>query len=91
MLRRLRSHRSVTPVGLVPEAHLTGLRSDRHLLTVVHGRDEGELYDLAIDPTQTVNRWADPQFQTVKVQLLKRLCDRMAETIDPLPPTEAAY
>ena len=73
------------------QAHLTGLRSDRHLLTVVHGRDEGELYDLAIDPTQTVNRWADPQFQTVKVQLLKRLCDRMAETIDPLPPTEAAY
>jgi len=75
----------------VGEAHLTGLRNERYLLSVVHGRDEGELYDLQKDPTQTVNRWADPQYQAEKVQLLKCLCDRMAETIDPLPKVESAF
>jgi arylsulfatase A-like enzyme len=75
----------------VGEANATALRSKEFLFTVFHGREDGELYDLKKDPSQTVNRWNDPSCASVKTQLLKRLCDRMAETIDPLPPTEAPY
>ena len=72
-------------------AYATGLRTRRYAMTVVHGRDEGELYDLEADPGETVNRWRDPDFLAVKAALLHRLADRMAETIDPLPPTEAPF
>lgn len=72
-------------------AYVTGLRNREHALTVVHGRDEGELYDLKQDPTETHNRWNDPAYTAVQMKMLKRLCDRMAETIDPLPATEAGY
>lgn len=80
-----RAYRKVFP------AHITGLRTHQFLFTVVHGRDEGELYDLANDAGQTVNRWNDPHHASTRTRLLKQLCDRMAETIDPLPPVEAAY
>lgn len=72
-------------------AYTTGLRSRDFLFTVVHNGNGGELYDLKKDPTQTVNRWDDPQYLTVKADLFKRLCDRMVETIDPLPRVEAGY
>jgi arylsulfatase len=75
----------------VGEANATALRSKEFLFTVFHGREDGELYDLKKDPTQTVNRWSDAKYQEVKMRLLKRLADRMAGTVDPLPQTEAAY
>jgi arylsulfatase A-like enzyme len=68
-----------------PEVYATMVRTDRHKLVNVHGRDEGELYDLERDPLERTNRWSDPDYAAVRSRLLVRLSDRMAETVDPLP------
>lgn len=68
-----------------PAAHLTMVRTRRHKLVCAHGSDTGELYDLEEDPGETNNRWDDPDCGPVKTHMLKRLCDRMAWTVDPLP------
>lgn len=72
-------------------AYVTGVRTRTHALLAVHGQDDGELYDLERDPTETHNLWRDPQSLPVKTQMLKLLCDRMAQTIDPLPVVEGNY
>ena len=68
-----------------PKAFVTMVRTRSHKLSAVHGRDEGELYDLEADPHETHNLWASPRHRDVKVAMLKRLSDRMAFTVDPLP------
>ncbi len=74
-----------------PKPFATMLRTERRKLVVAHGLEPGELYDLAEDPNETHNRWDDPGYQTIKMQLLKRLSDRMAWTVDPLPGREGAF
>jgi arylsulfatase len=54
-------------------------------LIAVHGMNDGELYDLEQDPEETYNRWNDENYMSVKATMLKALCDKMAETVDPLP------
>ena len=67
-------------------ANATMLRTRTHKLVGIHGGEgAGELYDLNNDPTETRNLWHDPAAAEVKCDLLKRLCDRMAFTVDPLP------
>jgi len=68
-----------------PTAQATMLRTERHKLTVDHSGDGGELYDLVADPNETHNLWSDPASQGVKTEILVRLCNRMAWTVDPLP------
>jgi hypothetical protein len=67
------------------------VRNHDFALSCVHGQECGELYDLNADPTETHNLWDAPSSMKIKTQMLKRLCDRMAETIDPLPICEAEY
>ena len=68
-----------------PAAHLTMVRTEGHKLVCAHGLDTGELYDLEEDPGETHNRWDDPEHGPVKTRMLRRLCDHMAWTVDPLP------
>jgi len=68
-----------------PKAYTTMVRTRTHKLAAVHGLDCGELYDLQVDPNETHNLWDSPDHRDVKTALLKRLTDRMAFTIDPLP------
>lgn len=74
-----------------PTAQATMLRTDRHKLVAVHSLDTGELYDLDEDPDETHNLWDDPSHQAIKGQLLGRLADRMAWTVDPLGERVAPY
>ena len=74
-----------------PRAYLTMLRTERYKIVVVHGMESGELYDLEADPDETSNRWDDPTYVDVKITLLKRLVDRTAWTMDPLPVREARW
>jgi arylsulfatase A-like enzyme len=69
----------------------TMIRTRRHKLVVFHGEELGELYDLEQDPGEHDNKWRDPAYQTVKRELLLKLCDRTAQTIDPLPPRVALW
>jgi arylsulfatase A-like enzyme len=61
------------------------VRTERYKLVAVHGRGSGELYDLQEDPNETHNRWDDAGYQNVRASMFRLLCDRMAETADPLP------
>jgi arylsulfatase A-like enzyme len=61
------------------------VRTREHKLVAVHGRDEGELYDLRTDPGEHRNLWHDPHRANARAALLKRLADRLAFTADPLP------
>lgn len=67
------------------QSYATMLRTQDHKIVVYHGEPFGELYDLQNDPAETYNQWSDPAYQTKKMALLQRLCDRMAWTCDPLP------
>ena len=67
------------------------LRTERHKLVVMHSEKSGELYDLHNDPAETHNLWRDAAHQTVKLELMQRLCDRMAWTADPLPGRAGPY
>lgn len=74
-----------------PKARATMVRTRRHKLVAFHGLEPGELYDLESDPTETENLWDDDARLSLKVEMLKRLGDRMAETVDPLPEREAQW
>ena len=67
------------------------VRTDRHKLVAMHGQREGELYDLQKDPSETRNLWRDGAYQSVKMEMFQRLCDRMAWTVDPLPGRQGPF
>ena len=67
------------------------VRDNRWKLVACHGSDASELYDLQEDRAETTNLWTDPDSQADKTRMLKRLSDRMAETVDPLPNREAGW
>jgi arylsulfatase len=74
-----------------PQAHATMIRTERFKLVVAHGTNSGELYDLQNDPTETHNLWNNPKHAPKQLDMLTRLTDRMAWTVDPLPPREAGF
>ena len=67
------------------------VRTERHKLTVAHGQDTGELYDLDADPTETSNLWGNPDYREVRHGLMMQMLDRMVWTVDPLPEREAPW
>jgi choline-sulfatase len=69
----------------------TMVRTERYKLVSYHKRGEWELYDLERDPRETRNVWSDPDYASVKLDMYVRLCDRMAETVDPLPERLAVW
>jgi arylsulfatase A-like enzyme len=46
-------------------------------LTWYHGHAFGELYDLALDPREKVNRWDDPAYAEDKHRLLGRIMEKL--------------
>jgi len=65
------------------DAHFTGgsgtfatmYRTGDHKLTVYHGHQVGELYDLTADPWEFHNLWHDPESQPLKHELIARSFD----------------
>ncbi len=45
----------------------------------MHDGTEGELFDLAHDPLQHVNRWDDPAVAAIRADLLADLADHLVE------------
>jgi arylsulfatase A-like enzyme len=74
-----------------PAANGTMVVTERYKLVVYHGIDAGELYDLDTDPRETVNRWNDPKYTMIQMGMMKKLCDRMAWIVDPLPERTAPW
>jgi arylsulfatase len=72
-------------------AYATMIRTKQFKLVAYHGEKTGELYDLDTNPNESVNVWNNPEYQTTKLELYQRLCDRMAETVDPLPKRQSPW
>ncbi len=72
--------RSITRDGWVCTAYRPGW---------CHDGTEGELYDLADDPLQQVNRWDDPALAATRSDLLADLWDHQPEPQHPLRRLEA--
>ena len=51
---------------------LRTLVTDRYKITVYRGSDDGELFDLQDDPDEVRNRWSDPEYASVKAEMLLR-------------------
>jgi arylsulfatase A-like enzyme len=49
--------------------HLRTFVTERYKMTVYRALDEGELYDLQEDPEERRNRWHDPAYTDVKLQV----------------------
>jgi choline-sulfatase len=77
--------------GDIPGGNTTMVRTTTHKLAVAHREHSGELYDLVKDPQETCNLWNNAVYADVKTELLCKLTDRLAETVDPLPPRRAEW
>ncbi len=53
----------------------TMYRDSRYKLVVYHEYDLGELYDLEEDPGEFDNRWNDPDYSPIKMDLMKKSFD----------------
>ena len=72
--------RTITRGGWVCTTYLPGSH---------HDGTEGELYQLADDPLQRVNRWDDPACAAVRSDLLADLWDHQPPMQEPLRRVEA--
>lgn len=74
-----------------PHAFTTMVRTDSYKLTLAHGQGGGELYDLKADPAEHTNLFDNPEYEQIKSIMLMELCNRMAQTADPLPLRKAMW
>lgn len=73
-----------------PLAFATMVCDGRYKLVRIHDKNHeqkiiGELYDLQAQPPERENLYGNPDYSQVQTRMLELLCDRMAETCDPLP------
>jgi arylsulfatase A-like enzyme len=65
--------------------YATMVRTAEHKLVHCHSLETGELYDLEADPGEHDNRYGDPEYREIQLELFAKLSNRMAQTVDPLP------
>ena len=59
---------------------LRTLVTARAIYTRYRGNRHGELFDLAVDPVQRYNRWADPAAAALRGEMEGRLLDKIVDT-----------
>ena len=74
-----------------PKAFSSMLRDRRYKIISDHISDSGELYDLQNDINETHNLWHNESYNEIRFIMMKKLCDRIALTCDPLPIRLADY
>lgn len=74
-----------------PHIHATMLSDAKYKLVVCHNINDGELYDMQNDPDETVNLWNSSDMTQIKLDMLVRLTNKMAYTVDPLPQRRSAW
>jgi len=74
-----------------PPARCHTLVTEQYRLTLYHGNDWGELYDLIDDPDEIINLWDDPAHKETRSEMLETLARRQMALIDlhPLPAATA--
>lgn len=67
-----------------PTAQCTMVYDGHYKLVRSHTTDEGELYDLQAAPDETRNLWTAPEYAKIRTDMLLKLSDAMAFTVDPM-------
>lgn len=67
------------------------LRTHKWKIIRSHRSKPSELYDMINDPLEQNNLWDDPAHAHIQKEMLERLCDRVALTVDPHPPRVGIY
>ncbi|HUV07008.1 MAG TPA: sulfatase-like hydrolase/transferase [Spirochaetia bacterium] len=57
----------------------------RYKLSVYHGHEYGELYDIEKDPREFTNLWEDSEFAALKCRMIRQCLDALAFAVDPGP------
>ena len=60
----------------------TMYRDERYKLTVYHGHNKGELYDLETDPGEFEELWDRAECQSIKLDLMRRSFDASMLAMD---------
>ncbi len=74
-----------------PPQYRTMIRTEKWKLIANHGDSPSQLYDMENDPLEQENLWNKPEVAKIQAELYQRLCDRMAFTVDPIPPRVGLY
>jgi arylsulfatase A-like enzyme len=62
--------------------------TDNFRITIYPGTDDGELFDVKKDPGEMVNLWYKPQYENLKLELLRQMLDAYSRNTPhyPIPP-----
>ena len=80
----IRDHCVVEYVGAPLTTSVKTIVTENRKLTWYRQQDYGELYDLAKDPWEKINRWDDSACASDKSRLLCRILDN-ADVLEPRP------
>ena len=69
----------------------TMLRSDRFKLSIYHGHEKGELFDMLNDPEEYTNLWDHPDYQDIRFDLMKKSFDQTVHSMDVGPERIGRY
>ncbi|QEC52399.1 arylsulfatase A-like enzyme [Anseongella ginsenosidimutans] len=72
-------------------SYATMIRTKEYKLVNYHGHSSGELFDLGKDPDEFENRWDDPDYQKIKMELMKKSFDETVFAIDTGPEKIGRY
>ena len=77
--------------GLDAPIRLRTFVTNRYRMTIYHGHDWGEIYDLQEDPSEINNLWDDPSCVGLKADLMEQLARQQMALTDfgPLPTKQA--
>ena len=73
------------------ELHLKTVRTKTHKLTIEEISGDGELYDLADDPTEMENRYGDPACSAAQRELEEMIMERPGPLLSDLPSAVGIY
>lgn len=76
---------NVARMGLESASRSRTIYSHQARLTLYAGDDWGELFDLKNDPLETRNLWSEPEYQSLKLELIEKLAEQLAQTMDESP------
>jgi len=65
--------------------NISMVRTKTHKIALCHGTDQGELYDLQVDPGEHKNLWDSPEHASLKAEMTRLCFDTAIANMDPLP------
>ena len=69
----------------------TMIKTDRFKLSLYHGHQQGELFDLQSDPEEYFNLWDDPEYAEIRFDLMQKSFDVTVRAIDTGPERLGRY